>query len=258
MMDGSLAGHGIGITGGGGHLGRAMAEAAARAGATVVICGRHRGPLEEVRGRAAGWGGQIIPVIADITRDEGIELAVDSLKEAAGTVDGWVNNAYSGGAELLGHLTREGVTDTLARGLGDVMIATQAVAERMSAGGSIVNIASMYGIVSPQPAAYRSNPKQHNPPAYGAAKAGVIAFTRYAAVHLAPRSIRVNAVAPGAFPGAPADRDETFVSELAQRVPLGRIGQPAELAQSVVFLLGQGASYITGHTIVVDGGWTAW
>jgi gluconate 5-dehydrogenase len=116
----------------------------------------------------------------------------------------------------------------------------------------------MYGLVSPQPDAYRAHPEFHNPPAYGAAKAGVIAFTRYAAVHLAGRSIRVNAIAPGPFPAGAAAADEAFVTELARRVPLGRIGQPEELGAAVVLLLSQGASYITGQTISIDGGWTAW
>ncbi len=261
---GSLAGRGIVVTGGGGHLGRAMAIAAARAGASVVIVGRSDPPLHEVCTKfdstpeAGAAGGAIIPHVADVSTDDGLASALDAVASAAGGVHGWVNNAYAGGGALLGSLEREGVEDTLARGLGDVLMATQAAAARMTTGGSIVNISSMYGLVAPQPATYRRHPRFHNPPAYGAAKAGVIAFTRYAAVHLADRGIRVNAVAPGPFPGTAAADDAAFVAELAQRVPLGRVGRPEEIGEVIVLLLGDGASYLTGQTIVVDGGWTSW
>lgn len=261
---GPLAGRGVGITGGGGHLGRAMALAVARAGATVVIIGRSSDPLEAVRRTfeesrdSATSGGAIIPHAADISTENGLASALDAVETAAGHLDGWVNNAYAGSGALLGNLERVDVETTLARGLGDVLMATQAASARMGSGGSIVNISSMYGIVAPQPRVYREHPGYHNPPAYGAAKAGVIAFTRYAAVHLADRGIRVNAVAPGAFPSGEAADDAAFVGALAERVPLGRVGRPEELGDIVVLLLGGGTSYLTGQTIVVDGGWTAW
>jgi gluconate 5-dehydrogenase len=260
-QDAALQGRGIVITGGGGHLGGAMALAIARAGATVIVAGRTEDRLEAVRVHLDNEGdspGRVVPVVADISTDAGIATALDAAEQKAGRVDGWVNNAYAARGGLLGSMTREDVETTLARGLADVMMATQAAAARMGDGGSIVNVASMYAIVSPQPAAYRAHPSFHNPPAYGAAKAGVIAFTRYAAVHLADRGIRVNAIAPGPFPGGAAAEDEAFVQELARRVPLGRIGRPDELGDAVVFLLAPGSGYVTGQALVIDGGWTAW
>jgi gluconate 5-dehydrogenase len=260
-MSGALAGLGVGISGGGGHLGRAMALAAARAGAVVVVCGRRPEPLDAVRDALVGDGdaaGRIIPVVADVSTDAGLTTALDAIESAAGRVDGWINNAYAARSGLLGALSRADVEATLARGVGDVMLATQAAAERMTNGGAILNVASMYGLVSPQPDAYRSHPGFHNPPAYGAAKAGVIAFTRYAAVHLAARGIRVNAIAPGPFPSGDAAADPAFVAELEKRVPLGRIGAPDDLGAAAVLLLSPGAGYITGQTLAIDGGWTAW
>jgi NAD(P)-dependent dehydrogenase (short-subunit alcohol dehydrogenase family) len=258
-----LAGKGIVVTGGGGHLGAAISLALAEAGAVVVVCGRTEEPLRRVteRARRQGTAGRIATVVADIGTDPGLAAALECLTAEAGHLDGWVNNAYSGSGELLGHLTRDGVEATLARGLADVILATQAASNRMRAagGGSIVNVASMYALVSPQPAAYRLHPQFHNPPAYGAAKAGVVAFTRYAATHLASDGIRVNAVSPGPFPAPEVtDAAPAFADELAARVPLGRIGQPAELGAAIRYLLSDAASFITGHNLVVDGGWTAW
>jgi gluconate 5-dehydrogenase len=119
-------------------------------------------------------------------------------------------------------------------------MAAEAAAKRMIAagqGGSIVNLSSMYGMVSPQPDTYAAYPQFHNPPAYGAAKAGVIEFTRYAACHLAKHNVRVNCVSPGPFPTDEVRSESAFIDELERRVPLGRVGSANELAGPVAFLL---------------------
>ena len=116
----------------------------------------------------------------------------------------------------------------------------------------------MYGLVSPRPATYAAHPAFHSPPSYGAAKAGVVQFTRYAACHYAGDGIRVNSVSPGPFPSPSVQRERSFVAQLEARVPLGRIGEAHEITGPVAFLLSPLASYVTGHDLVVDGGWTAW
>jgi len=123
---------------------------------------------------------------------------------------------------------------------------------------SIVNVASMYGKVSPDPRIYGDS-GQNNPVHYGATKAGLLQMTRYLACHLADRNIRVNAVSPGAFPRPEIKNlSPDFLASLEQKVPMGRIGLADEVVGPVLFLLSSASSYVTGIDLPVDGGWTAW
>jgi NAD(P)-dependent dehydrogenase (short-subunit alcohol dehydrogenase family) len=257
-----LSGRGIGLTGGGGHLGRPMALALAAHGAIVVICGRNEDRLRAVadEAREIPGPGRVIPHRADVGVAEDVEVVLDVIESEAGAVAGWVNNAIPSTPAAFLEATPEQAARAVAGGLTSVYLILQAVCNRMLAakGGAIVNVASMYGVVSPQSDMYRSHPEFHNPPLYGASKAAVIQLTRYFACHLGTRGVRVNAVCPGPFPSERTQEHETFVSELASRSPLGRIGTPDELTGAVVFLLSDAASYVTGANLMVDGGWTAW
>ena len=251
----------IGITGAGGHLGSAMAQQLVARGAVVLAFGRTPEPLDELARACAGQTGTVVPYDGDVRDDASVQRAVETLIDRYGRLDGWVNNASTAtGGGAFGKLTREGL-DRAASGLTDVMMATQTVADammRLGRPGSIVQVSSMYGLVSPVPSVYTDLPEQHNPPAYGAVKAAILQFTRYAGVHLASHGIRVNAVTPGAFPRPAVQRHEPFIDRLAARIPMARIGHPREVAGAVHFLLSDAASYMTGGNIVVDGGWTAW
>lgn len=242
-----LGGQVVVVTGGGGHLGRAITRALTDAGATVVACARGRASLASVEDIAE-------TVVADVTVRADIETVIEHA-ESLGSLTGWVNNAYAGPDTQPLSLDGNALQKILHVGLTSVMVCTRLARDHMTAGGAIVNIASMYGVVSPRPDVYEHHPEYHNPAAYGAAKAGVIQFSRYAACHYAASGVRVNAVSPGPFP---AVDEPDFEEALSKQVPLGRIGAPSEVSGPVVFLLSDAASYVTGHNLVVDGGWTAW
>jgi NAD(P)-dependent dehydrogenase (short-subunit alcohol dehydrogenase family) len=122
---------------------------------------------------------------------------------------------------------------------------------------SVVNVASMYGMVSPDDRIYGESGR-NSPPFYGAGKAGLIQLTRYLACHLASKNIRVNAISPGPFPPQSIRIDDPeFHARLAAKVPMGRVGLADEIGGAVQFLLSEAASFITGVNIPIDGGWTA-
>jgi gluconate 5-dehydrogenase len=122
--------------------------------------------------------------------------------------------------------------------------------------GKIINVSSMYGVVAPQFEVYNEFPEYLNPPHYGAAKAGVIQLTKYYASYLGKYNILVNCVTPGPFPSDTVQEKRGFVEELEKRTILGRVGTPEDLAGAFVFLTSDASSFITGHNLVVDGGWT--
>lgn len=238
-----------------------MTAALLEAGASVAAVGRNQlrlSKLTEATEDAAK--ARLITIAGDAADERTIDAALSALEERGVGLDGWVNNAFAGPSTMLGGLDRDAAAETIEAGLTDVIAICDRVGMRMIAdgGGSIINVASMYGLVSPQPQAYAHAERMHNPPAYGAAKAGVIQFTRYAAVHWAQSGVRVNALVPGAFPSPEVQRDEAFIGELESRVPIGRIGSPEEIGGAIVFLISDASSYMTGQELVVDGGWTAW
>jgi gluconate 5-dehydrogenase len=129
-------------------------------------------------------------------------------------------------------------------------------ASRKNGGSSVINIASMYGIISPDLSIY-SSADNSNPPYYGAAKAALIQWTRYAACEFANKGIRFNSISPGAFPGVEAQKNHVLMNNIRSKIPLNRIGDPKDLLGVIILLSSHLSSYITGSNIVIDGGWTA-
>lgn len=263
-----LSGELVLLTGGYGHLGQAMVRGLLAHNARVVVLGRSEDKFraafqaELAAAEAAATGpaasGRLHFVACDVASTASVRTALAESRAQHGLPTALVNNAFYSQGQQPDALT----DDDFARGFdGSVGAAYRCLREvlpylREGGRGRIVNVASMYGLVAPDFAAYTDAPQFLNPPHYGAGKAAMVQLTRYFASYLGPENIQVNALSPGAFPSPAVQQNAGFVAELNRRSPLGRIGQPAELAAPTVFLLSPAAGFLTGHNLVVDGGWT--
>lgn len=258
-----LAGRTALVTGATGYLGRSMCHALAKAGAHVIVNARKAAPCDALVAELEARNLSAEAAVFDVTNADSVAQFIDR-RRAETPLHILVNNAASGRGG-----TMETVTD---RDFADAYEIAVIAAQRLIRGflpalraariqdsdAAIVNIASMYGLVSPDLSNYDSA-QGSNPPFYGAAKAGLIQLTRYTACEFAPEGIRCNAIAPGPFPKSEVQRDlPEMVTRLVARVPMRRIGQAAEIGGPVVFLASPVASYVTGAVLPVDGGWTAW
>jgi NAD(P)-dependent dehydrogenase (short-subunit alcohol dehydrogenase family) len=243
------------VTGAGSGLGAVFAEALAEAGASVVCVGRRLERVQETAHRLEGIGCQSLPISADVTDEATVAAMISQTVERFGKLDILVNNAGTavvGPPETISLADWQRVVDVNLTG---VFLCAREAAKAMivaGRGGRIINIASILGAVASEsvPAA-----------AYDATKGAVVNLTRDLAVHWAPHNILVNAIGPAYFP---SEMTEAFLAlpemrrEIERRTPLGRIGRPEELKGAVVFFASDASSYVTGQTLYVDGGWTAW
>jgi NAD(P)-dependent dehydrogenase (short-subunit alcohol dehydrogenase family) len=249
------------VTGGAGHLGRAISEVLAEFGANLVVASRNLKKCEELASNLSQeYEIDARGIELDTRSIDSVTHCMDVVQGKMGSIDILVNNAASGKTNIsIETVSEEDWLEGIEGTVNGVFRCTKAVIPYMRGKkcGVIINISSMYGIVSPDYRIY-GNTGYNNPPDYGAGKAAIIQFTRYAACHLATYGIRVNAISPGSFPSRDVQQNKSFISKLENRIPLGRIGQPNDLKGAVIFLASDASGYITGQNIIVDGGWTVW
>lgn len=256
-----LSGKTVLITGGAGHLGTAVSEALAAYGAELFIASRDKGKCENLADSLnQKYGGSCHGIAIDISSEKSVSYCVNEILNYSGKIDVVINNAAYSVTGFFEDLTEETWKRAIDGTINSTFRVCFAVIPHMvKAGkGSIINIASMYGLVSPNPDLYQGEVRFNNPACYGAGKAAVLQLTKYIAGYYGSKGIRCNSITPGPFPSKTVQKTQWFVDSLAKKTMLKRIGRPEDLAGAVLLLASDCSSYITGSNICVDGGWTAW
>lgn len=238
------------ISGAGTGIGAATAARFAAEGARVMLCGRREAPLRAVAEEIRSRGGEAAWIRADVTNEADVERAVAQTVAQFGGLHVMVNNAVNYTWGVLDEVSTQAWRQCLTGSLDVAFFGTRAALRVMKAagGGAIVNLGSVAGLLGSPGLS-----------AYGAAKAGVLNFSRAVALEGAARNVRVNVVIPGVVWSEgtrEALASEEVASGTARAVPLGRVGEPHEVAGAILFLASDEASYITGQSLVVDGGKT--
>jgi dehydrogenase/reductase SDR family member 4 len=237
------------VTGGSRGIGKSTAEVFAREGATVIICGRKQNTLDEVAAELKHLPGRIVPVACHVGKLEDLERLVDTTTREFGGIDVVVNNAATNIAQGPAIEMDDGQFDKMVEvNLKSAYRLTRLVAKGMCqrGKGSIINIASIAGL----------RPQFHGL-LYSMTKAALIMMTQSYAVELGPQGVRVNAIAPGLIQTVLSEyywKDEDKWKQAMARQPIQHLGQPIEVAEVALLLASDASSYLTGQTIVVDGG----
>ena len=248
----------IWVIGGAGYLGTATVKLLAAHGARVLCADLDRRAHEMVA--RENPGPTVTPATLDAGDCEAVRHFFADQISSRGIPHGLVVMTYQSTGKSVRDLLPEEFDAANHVGLTASFLMARTAGEAMAAQrrGSIVLFSSMYGTVSPDPGMYPA-PLAPNPIEYGVGKAGLQQMARYLAVHWGPGNVRCNAISPGPFPAvAQQDSNPEWMEHICKKSPLGRIGRPEEIAGAVLFLLSDASTYITGHNLAVDGGWTAW
>lgn len=244
------------VTGGGGGIGRAAAHKFAAQGGQVTVVGRTAGKAEAVAQEIIDAGGQAIAVQADVAQEADVKRVVRTTLDKFGKIDVLVNNAATCPQVRLAEMSLEQWNHVITNNLTSVFLFCREVIPFMleNGGGSIVNVSSVHALATLE--GYS---------AYSASKGGIVALTRAIALDYARRNIRVNTVLPGAVQTPMLENSvknldtprEEIMRQWNESQPLGRVGQPEEIAAVIMFAASPENSFMTGATLVADGGMTA-
>ncbi len=262
----SLTGRVVVVTGGAGLLGAGYVRALAAAGAHPVVADVDGGAAERL---AAEVGSAALAVTVDVTDEGSVARMAEGVLARFGRVDGLVNNAALDPKMDPAHAAEHG-TDFETYPLADfrrqldvdvvgAFLCTRALAPALVASGRgvVVNVSSIYGLVGPDQRLYddgSGGPVVYKPVGYSVTKSALLGFTKYLAAYYGPRLRAVTLTLGGVYNG----HDAGFAGRYGARAPLGRMANPGEYAPTLLYLLSDAASYVTGANVVVDGGWTAW
>lgn len=251
----SLKGRVALVSGGAGpQFGSSISEALAEAGATLITASRLLKRNEEFAEGLKSQGYDAHAMELDITDLDSIEALAGGVKERFGRLDVLVNSALA----IKGGGFEEQTPESWAFGAKGNMVGLFAMCKAFvpgmveQGGGSIINISSIYGVVANAPTLYEGTDMRQQPD-YTFVKAGMINFTRYLANYFGKQGVRANCICPGGYDcGDP----EPFVKNYTKRVPIGRLLNNEDIKGAVVFLASDASAYVTGHALMVDGGWT--
>tara|TARA_B100000315_G_scaffold127921_1_gene117640 strand:+ start:13187 stop:13957 length:771 start_codon:yes stop_codon:yes gene_type:complete len=242
------------VTGGAGLIGREIVKALYEFGAKVYIADVNEEHAEKITKDS-----EIKFCYLDVNLEDSTESGLKNIIRDTGRLDILVNCAYprtKDWGEKFEKVPFESLKKNIDSQFGGCFLCSRVAAEQMKeqGGGSIVNLASTYGMVAPDFSIYEGT-EITMPVAYSAIKGGVITFTKYLATYYAKHKVRANSISPG---GIFDNQPKPFVKKYSKKTPLGRMGKPGEIACAAIFLASEASSYVTGHNLVVDGGWTAW
>ena len=242
------------VTGASSGLGVTFAETLAEAGADVVICARRLEKLAETGRKVRDLGARCLVVQTDVTKAEQVDNLVERTMETFGKIDILVNNAgaFFKGSKIAEDLDFDAVHKVMEANLTSAALCSHRAGLKMldQGYGRIINIASVMGVVGGVPEDYSY--------AYSISKHGMVGLTKALALQWAKKGITANAIGPAYFETELTEFLSEEFTGLAERTPMGRMGKPEELKTALLFLASETSSYITGQTILVDGGWTVW
>jgi NAD(P)-dependent dehydrogenase (short-subunit alcohol dehydrogenase family) len=248
------------VTGGGTHLGRAMATAFGELGASVAIASRRKELCEQVAAELRDEGLECSGYGCDVTVEEQVDELVNTVVEKYGRLDIMVCNA--GGSAMpptyVPNASIEEFRSTVDANMTSAYICANSAAKVMvpQRSGSIITIGSIHGSLTSNKAFYEGLGFKRGAAAYQTAKAGIINLTRHLAGELGEYGIRANCISPGQLPRP--DQSELFVQRALENIPLNRMGTPEDLKGAAVLLASDAGGFMTGHNLIVDGGWSIW